>query len=367
MTETLHGGQGSPRCLGVVSGYLLKLIRESVGQTQAALGEELQVDIATIQGWESGRRPLTALRAIDLVRLRMKLVKLGASPSIAQLMNDAIEADIVIAMAVEAGEKAISPDEHPLATLVHRRDLTNLITWGFSGGLPARLDDLPRGRLARRGPVADRPVLHREEQVRFFDHMLTAARALDAPVLRRQAVYLLGFDDRPDTSGWLVNEHTRASDGDPQSLESWIDVRSTAVALARAGELDHLHEFVRSGLADQRRQVANLNYFAYWVGDIEEEQRNDSFMEKTDPNSWGGMKLLRHLLRRLGPQTEHAVLNIHTLWTLVLARPALLEGHPHLQATAERSIEQAAENHTLTSQARQELASVQYAIRLAGR
>lgn len=40
---TLRGSQGSPRCLGAVSGFLLKLIRESAGLTQVQLAEKLGV------------------------------------------------------------------------------------------------------------------------------------------------------------------------------------------------------------------------------------------------------------------------------------------------------------------------------------
>ena len=48
-------GRGSE---GRISGYVLKVIRESIGQTQEQLAERLGVSAATIQGWESGRRPL---------------------------------------------------------------------------------------------------------------------------------------------------------------------------------------------------------------------------------------------------------------------------------------------------------------------
>lgn len=71
---TLRGGQRSPRCLGAVSGFLLKLIRESAALTQVQLAEKLGVDVASVQGWESGRRPLAALRAVDLMRLRRRSV-----------------------------------------------------------------------------------------------------------------------------------------------------------------------------------------------------------------------------------------------------------------------------------------------------
>jgi DNA-binding transcriptional regulator YiaG len=38
---------------GLITGFLLKLIRESAGLTQETLAEHLGVDTNTIQGWES--------------------------------------------------------------------------------------------------------------------------------------------------------------------------------------------------------------------------------------------------------------------------------------------------------------------------
>lgn len=86
----------------MVSGCLFKLIRESVSLTQVELAEKLAVDVATMQGWESGRRPLVALRAVDLARLRMRLTRLGTPPTMFSVLQDAIEADLLIADAVEA-------------------------------------------------------------------------------------------------------------------------------------------------------------------------------------------------------------------------------------------------------------------------
>src|ERR1700738_2638883 len=130
-SQTLRGGQGSPRCQGVVSGSLFKICRESRGLTQVELAARLSVDATTVQGWESGRRPLTALRASDLARLRMKLVRFGAPPSVSCMLSDAIEADFVITDAVAAGDRVVGPERHPLAASVHRRDLKHLITWSL--------------------------------------------------------------------------------------------------------------------------------------------------------------------------------------------------------------------------------------------
>jgi DNA-binding transcriptional regulator YiaG len=51
---------GRPR-EGLITGFLLKLIRESAGLTQEALAEHLGLDRNTVQGWESGRRSLPEL------------------------------------------------------------------------------------------------------------------------------------------------------------------------------------------------------------------------------------------------------------------------------------------------------------------
>jgi transcriptional regulator with XRE-family HTH domain len=66
-SATLTGSRGSE---GRISGYVLKVIRESLGHTQERLAERLGVSAATIQGWESGRRPLMAMSVGNLMALR---------------------------------------------------------------------------------------------------------------------------------------------------------------------------------------------------------------------------------------------------------------------------------------------------------
>ncbi|MGH3940819.1 MAG: helix-turn-helix domain-containing protein [Pseudonocardiaceae bacterium] len=160
-----------------MSGFLLKLIRESTGLTQVRLAERLGVDVASVQGWESGRRPLAALRVADLVRLRSRLLRCGAHATTLALLEDAIEADLVIGESVHAGAALIEVDEHPLGVALHQSKLTNLITWPFTGILPTELRDLPERVRVRRGPVPDRPMITEEERTRFFDHFLVTAEA----------------------------------------------------------------------------------------------------------------------------------------------------------------------------------------------
>ncbi|MFJ7127426.1 hypothetical protein [Streptomyces sp. NPDC098101] len=39
---------------GAVAGFVLRVARESIPRTQAAMAEALGVDLGTMQGWESG-------------------------------------------------------------------------------------------------------------------------------------------------------------------------------------------------------------------------------------------------------------------------------------------------------------------------
>lgn len=371
--STRRPSRGSPRCLGVVSGYVLKVLRESLGLTQVTLAEKLQVDVGTVQGWESGRRPLTALRTSDLTRLRTRLVALGSPLDIFSVLRAALEADLVIGDAVEAAGTLRPAGEHLLAAHVHRRDLNSLITWPFTGKPPRQLVDLMRDvRVPRRGPVADRPQLDAEERSRFFDHLLLTAdtyRDDTNSLLRRQAFYLLGFDDRSDSNEWLRVEQrkTLLPAGRVEHVPAWVAMRSAAVAVAQHGDREPLKGFVEWGLKSSQHEQANLAYWAYWVGEIREAQADDAFMAK-DAVTWTGLRLFDHLVDRLDPTTAQIDLNVRTLWALVLARPAVVQLQP---AVARRSsldrVERVLGHPELEPDTRQELASVTYALRVADR
>lgn len=368
---TLHGSQGSRRCLGAVSGFLLRLIRESAGLTQVQLAERLGVDVASVQGWESGRRPLAALRAADLVRLRSVLLRCGAQPTLLATLEDAIEADLIIAETVQAGGQLIEADRHPLGATVHQCKLTDLITWPFTGIVPAPLRDLVTVR-ARRGPVSDRPALAEDERTRFFDHLLVTADANpreNAALPRRQSIYLLGFDTRANTAEWLRAEQLRAlrNASHTDHVPSWVVVRSSAVALAYSGDRDALRAFLQHALATDQMEQANLNYWAYWAGEIDDIQVDDEFMVRVDPRDWGGVRLLGHLLDRLHPGSGHVELDIHTVWALLLAHPTLLNDHPGLRSIAASTVDKLGADRDLSTQARRELSDIAYAVRLIHR
>jgi len=139
-SATLTGSRGSE---GRISGYVLKVIRESLGQTQEQLAERLGVSAATVQGWESGRRPLMAMPAGNLMALRAELRGLGAAPALLDHIH------IVATLARQDGRQASTwNDYYRCGRRVRRRN-------GGSGcGQPLRPIGPPRA--ARPGPRPNR-------------------------------------------------------------------------------------------------------------------------------------------------------------------------------------------------------------------
>lgn len=366
---TLTGSQGS-RAAGIVSGYVLKLARQAAGLTQERFAERLTVDVSTVQGWESGRRPLAAMNSGDFLRLCARLPRLGAPPSTGRHLRAAVEADLVLSTGVTAGSAWVDPDMHPLAASVHRKALTNLITWPFTGQLPPELHGFTP-KVPRRGPVAPGPTLSADERTRFFDHLITVAERgvhPDEALLRRQAVYLLGFDQRGQVAEWLRDEWKSAgrrpfADGDVTSL---LEARSASVALASTGDGTHLHDFV-AHTADTRAELANLNYWAHWIGELGDDQTDDTFMVAHDTKAWSGVRLFHHLVGRLEPSSPHLPLNLHTLHTLVAGRPALLTERSADRDALTGALDALTSGDVLTRDGRDQVAGLHYALRLADR
>lgn len=365
---TLTGGQDS-RAIGVVSGFVLKLARQSAGLTQEKLAEALRVDVTTIQGWESGRRPLAAMNAGDFLRLSGRLSRLGAPASTGRHLREAIEADQVLSTGITAGATWVDADTHPLAASVHRRTITNLITWPITGKMTQHLHEFTP-KMSRRGPAPTYPSLG-AGRTRFLDHLLTVAERgthADEALLRRQAVYLLGFDRRPHATDWLRAEWKRAGrrsvrHGDITGL---LEARSASVALASAGDGTYIHDFV-DHMNDTCAEVANLNYWAHWIGELNEEQTSDTFMLNDDTRSWTGIRLLQHLTIRLEPGSPHLPLNLYTLHALIASRPSLLNERPTVRASLAEALDKLSSTDRLTGTGRARLAGLQYALRIADR
>jgi transcriptional regulator with XRE-family HTH domain len=353
---------------GVISGYVLKMVRGSISLTQVTLAERLGVDVSTVQGWETGRRSLTSLRVSDFRRLQSRLAALGAPPSGVATLHEAVEADELLAQILTGEHRHADIRQHPLASTVHRRRLVNLVTWPFTGITPPQLRDLPAK--PGRGPVATHPILHTAVQHDFFDQLLCVAEQAspeDMPILRRQATYLLGFDKRRGSAEWLNAQHKRLFTGSTAAdLTSGIAARSAAVALARHGDGEPLQYFIDNTLSDERHAAANLTYWAYWLGEINEPHADDSYLHTGfSSRSWSGGRLANHLLEHLTDQVN-APLNIHSLWRLVLARPELLEYDGELRRRTGERVEEALDNNPAAGST-VELVNLRCAVQLANR
>lgn len=105
---SLTVGQGRPRRprVGIISGYVFRVIREQHGATQDEFAERLAVSSDTIAGWESGRRPLTALPVGQMLTYRHRLMQMGTAPALLQTLERSFEADILLAGIVEEKSSA---------------------------------------------------------------------------------------------------------------------------------------------------------------------------------------------------------------------------------------------------------------------
>jgi transcriptional regulator with XRE-family HTH domain len=186
-----------------VSGYVFKLVRESANRTQQQLAADLRVSAATIQSWESGRRPLMAMPAGQFLALRSRLSRLGAAPTLLAALTLALEADHILAQALATPHHQADPGEHPLGSWVLSRPLTTMTAWPLGGKTPDVLSGI-QPAVGRRGPVPAGPALSADERRHVIGHLQAVAERAsrhdpDGLLLRSQAYYLTGFDQAPGT------------------------------------------------------------------------------------------------------------------------------------------------------------------------
>ncbi|MEV3872729.1 helix-turn-helix domain-containing protein [Streptomyces sp. NPDC049906] len=360
-----HGlttGQGIGRVsrVGVVSGHALRVIREQLGLTQDALAERLGVSVDTAAGWESGRRPVIAMPVWQMLKHRRALMRMGAAPALLSVLERAGEADALLTGCLE---EAADDGEVPIGSCVLRRDLVEVLTWPLNGVKPNALRSLALPARTRRGPVPDGPELSVDERSRFFEVMRwTAEHARDDFLLRRQALYLAGFDEDRTKSDWLG--HQQRSERPQGWLESWLNARSVAAVAARQGDHEPMRHFIAKTLADDAGRAANLNYWAYWVGEYQEVQLSDDFIADRALGGWSGGRLLQHLTSGLDPSHGFFELNVHSLWSLIAVRPALLRANPTSNDVLCAQLHVLLDGHGLIPRVRQELESIRYALRL---
>ncbi|WP_190198647.1 helix-turn-helix transcriptional regulator [Streptomyces djakartensis] len=349
--------------MGLVSGYTFRVIREQLGRTQDDVAERLEVSPDTIAGWESGPRPLPALPVGQMLVHRHRLMQMGTSPALLKALERATEADVLLAGALDEETPA---DQSPLGAWVMRRDLVEVLAWPLTRVAPQPIRDLPAPRRPRRGPVPSAPELPATDLRRFFARMRETAeqaRREEQFLLRRQALHLSGYDDQADTSEWLA--HQQAMERPGGWLVDWLNARSVAAVAARQGDRERMGHFIDTVLLDDDRgEAANLNYWAYWVGESHHLELSDDFIASHEPGHWPGDKLLSHLANGLAPQLGYVELTIHSLWSLLAIRPHLLKSGAATRALRDR-LPVMLDSQGLSARARRELDSIRYAIRLA--
>jgi hypothetical protein len=340
MTNAARTLTGSTSSEGRVSGYVLKLIRESLGRTQQQLAEDLTAGVATVQGWESGRRPLMAMPAGNFLALRNRLRHRGAASPLLGALTLALETDHLLALALATEHQRADPAGHPLASWVLSRPLTAMTAWAISNRIPDELKQASQAR-GRRGP--------------------------DGLLLRRQAYYLLGFD--PGSADWLTDKYRadrRALSPTRGWSAGWPLARSTASALTRVGDPEPMRRFITDQLSDETTEAANLNYWAFWTGELAEPQASDAFIGALPLDAWHGQRVARHLLDRLHGNIGFMELNIHSLWALIRIRPGMA-ADPALAGDLDSRIRRLLDENLVSAPARGELEALRYGIAMARR
>ncbi|MEV7565639.1 helix-turn-helix domain-containing protein [Streptomyces tanashiensis] len=355
-------GSRSRPATGVVSGFVLRMLRESIPLPQTGLAERLDIDLGTVQGWESGRRPLGNIRTMDLLQLRRNLALLGADGPLLGWLDAAMDADRILTAVLHPPAE---PADHPLAGWVQSRETAHLVAWAVCGIIPPALRS--RAIRPRRGPVAAGPQLSVADRTDFFAQLRQTAESADRAgerglLLRRQSLYLASYDPAPDAEDWAEQalRTMRPALALRAYTPQWIEARTAATVAARQGDPVPLYDFVDALAADQHSELANLAYWAYWLGSMPPTQPDDGFLHRPDPTAWSPPHLFQQLAGSLHDAPGTVDLYVHSLHTLLHLHPWLPLADPasarHLR---ERAVE-LLDAGVLSPVSRRDIESVHY-------
>jgi transcriptional regulator with XRE-family HTH domain len=342
--------------VGTVTGAVLKLTRMSAGLSREAFAALLQVSLDTVQGWESGRRPLPATSAAALLDVRHELAAADADTHLVTALDPAARADWIIGRTLEPDGRV-----HPLAGWVTTRRVHDLLIWALVGRWPEWLSRPANGLC----PVPGGLVLGFWERRAVFARLRDLAERADGRQasglqLRRQAAYLAGFDPASDTDAWL-DHLPRAIPSREGWSPGWVAARSRAITIAARGDPEPLRWFIDYALAgDDRLESAQLAWNAHYYEELAAPQHSDAFMVADLP-AWRGERLLAWLAGRLDPKCGYVDLMAHTLWALLASRPHLAVSAA-ANGLAERA-ESLMDTDVASARSRKELGEVGYLLR----
>lgn len=349
---------------GTTAGFVLRIARESANTTQAGIAETMGVNLDTWQGWETGRRPISHMKAGALLNLRRRLLAQGSAPHALRLLDPAMDADRITSATIHGDPTT----RHPLADWVHTRDTAHMLAWALNGRVPPALAHGPAP--ARRGPAAKAPVLPAPDRSVFFSQLrITAERALhagqDGRLLHRQALYLCSYDTEPQATSWMA--HALHARRDLIAVRGWnpywATARSTAAALARLGDHQPLLDFIERGIVDDdAAETANLNYWAYWLGSTPEPQPDDGFMRRGQMK-WEPVHLFRGLALGLHEAPAYVDLYAHSLWALLTTHRWLPMADAKLADELNARTAQLLDQDRISARSRHELSTVHYVLR----
>lgn len=354
----IAGTASTPSSTGVIAGAVLRACREAIGGTQERFAELVGVDLNTIKGWETGRRPLMNASGRTLLMLRRRLLQLGTPADLVQHLDTAMDADLFISNTLENGT------EHSLlGDWVATRAWSDLLAWGLAGRTPDVISKhLGTGPRASLTPDIRR--LFFAALRRIAD--VTQGESPDAMLLRRQVYYMAAWD--PESEQWLasteryeIRQHGRRAHG---WTPAWPLLRSIAVARACQGDPTLLHDFIENHLADDLCEAANLNYWSYWVEETTGIAGSDDFMA-VDLGARQGGTLLRHLADGLAPDVPYLPLSIHASCALIQRRPALImEDHELARRLEDQAAKLLDLRVGLPARTRRELENIRFAAKM---